>query len=212
MKRSNVRSRKRIACKHLVPMLLLSFLLTLSFALITASIGVAQDECMDTGRVANGGTEWYFPGFDTFPAVSGRSEFHMQECHHDQLAKGWVYVLTSDSGDWFVVSTSVEGGAVKIVYSDSWWALDEYGNNVQVAGEAAWGVGQIIDASDSSIVGMWGVLAAFDGGTPGRNGDILFQITPLPQPVAQSFYDMGINGIQVYPFWALVVKGNVVVK
>lgn len=198
--------------KQLVAMLFVPFVLTLSLTLITSSLAVAQDECMDAGRVANGGTKWYFPGYENIPGTSGLSVFHMKECKHNQSAKGWVFVLNSDDGSWFVVSTSVEGGAVKIIHSDSWWSIDEDGNSIWVAGEAAWAVGQITHASDSSIVGMWGVLAAFDGGTPGRNGDILFQITPLPLPVAQYLYSMGVNGIQEFPFWALVVRGNVVIN
>jgi len=117
----NFRDRNRLGRKHLVIILLLSFGLALSISFIATTPGAAQDECTDTGRVANGGLDWYFPGYPlvdgTFLSpMSGQSRFHIQECHHNQLAKGWGYISTETDGSWLLFSLSVEGGAMKVVH------------------------------------------------------------------------------------------------
>jgi len=95
---------------------------------------------------------------------------------------------------------------------NGWRVLDESGVEYNAEGEAAWMKAEIIDASDPAIVGQWVAGAVFDGGTPGKNGDLVFQVSPVDSGIADLFYDYGIMGIQLYPFWAPVVKGNLVVK
>lgn len=208
----NDKNGDRIDCKHLAVMLLLSFGLVLSFSLITAAPGLAQDGC--TGGVANGAGEWYFPGSFGLPAFYGRAVFHLKECYHNQPAKGWLY-NSYESGLWTLYSVS----AVKIVF-DTWDVFMMDGSVEEVEGKAAWVLCQVVATNDPIFeVGMWAYGAALDAGTPGRNGDMLFVLTEeeywvdqLGPDFASYYYDLGIGGFQLFPFWAIVVRGNVRVK
>ena len=208
-----IMSRKRVGCRHFSVTILLSIAVSLSLGLITPAI--AQDECQDTGRVANGGAEWYFPGYgETAASFSGRSQFHIKECKGNQPVKGWVYNNNTDSDEWILVSIAVEGGATKVVYG-RWWTLAVDGTVAFIDGDAAWVLGQIIDSNNQSLVGSWAYGAALDGGTPGRNGDVLFLVTKSQIPELENYlfasilYNQGILQNQILPFWAPLVKGNI---
>jgi hypothetical protein len=219
---SHIRNRNRVGYRYLFVTILLSSAITLSLSLITPS--VAQAECDGTGRVANGGTKWYYPGLGG-PPVSGYGQFHMKECKNGQPAKGRLFNVTTEIGgeavdEWDLVSLSVEGGAMKIVNSadfeltedDGWWTVDVDGNRVDIHGDVAWVLGQIIDSSDELRIGKWLLGAALDGGTPGKNGDVLF-IWPIQYDTIDEvidLYELVIStGSQPFPFWAPLVKGNV---
>jgi hypothetical protein len=217
MTRRNDRHGERIDCKHLALMLLLSLGLALSFSLITATASLACGECT-CGRVFGAG-EWYSPGWvgeDPWPPIvlppdSGRTLFYFKEDCHNRPPRGWLYSNSEAFDYWALYSASVEDGAVQIV-SGIWSVLRTDESVEQVEGDVAWLLVQIVKSSDDATVGMWAVAAAYDGGRPGSNGDVLFLTFPTSKEEAEGIYRLGVGGIQITPLLATMVSGGCVIR
>jgi sugar lactone lactonase YvrE len=182
-----------------------------------------DDDCSRKAGFCSGAGRWTWDGGDyPYPwnlPWYGRFVVHVQEAHHGQPPKGFGYStwITDDvdpvtPGDQpYKMCLLVRAVEVAIVSRDD-------GSN------EAWVMNEVVACSDPAmgLVGTLNPVGWLDGGTPGRNGDMIFsalypydffddpttlEFDPL---TPQAIYQLGVDG--QLPWLSPVTKGNLVVK